>query len=397
MKTLKKVITDYHIALSNNLILSPEDKSRLIELDKRYGKLYKEFWFKWDRTDTKNIEFEFKKFIDARGRGEKYYPQLELVRDELDEGWLDAARGLRREFEGFRCFLSRYYIENIDYMYDQVDMTVHKGDPIKLATYNNTMYRRVSKDDLDYAWDLIADHPYEDKREEQPYRGKDVLPMMQEWMNKRGYGFEVKLNPYMIARQNVEPHNKTLHIKTDAQFSKLDVESLRIHEIDVHVARRYWGYKTGLNLFADGLLYRNTLDEGMAINQSLHHNKYGVKPNLEFDIAIKAIIGYYILQLDFCQIYDMLIDKVRTEQNKDIIEFIVFKNICRFKRTLQDCRLLGGDSHGETDYMLGYRLVHPMPQDLKEDIVRWNIGPGQLPDLPLIKLFFECNKFDPLI
>ena len=282
-------------------------------------------------------------------------------------------------------------------MYDQVDMTVHKGDPIRLATYNNTMYRRVSKDDLDYAWSLIADHPYEDKREEQPYRGKDVLPMMQEWMNKRGYGFEIKLNPYMIARQNVEPHNKTLHIKTDAQFSKLDVESLRIHEIDVHVARRYWGYKTGLNLFADGLLYRNTLDEGMAINQSLHHNKYGVKPNLEFDIAIKAIIGYYILQLDFCQIYDMLIDKVRTEQNKDIIEFIVFKNICRFKRTLQDCRLLGGDSHGETDYMLGYRLVHPMPQDLKEDIVRWNIGPGQLPDLPLIKLFFECNKFDPLI
>lgn len=74
MNTLKSVTTNYRIALSNNLILSPEDKSRLLELDKQYGKLYKEFWFKWDRTDTKNLESEFKKFLDARKRGEKYYP-----------------------------------------------------------------------------------------------------------------------------------------------------------------------------------------------------------------------------------------------------------------------------------------------------------------------------------
>ena len=132
-------------------------------------------------------------------------------------------------------------------------------------------------------------------------------------MNKRGYGFEVKLNPYMIARQNVEPHNTTLHIKTDGYFSQLDVESLRIHEIDVHVARRYYGLKLGLNLMVDGLLYRNELDEGLAINQSLHHNKYGVKPNLEFDIVIKTIIGKHIMEMDFCELYDFLIDKVRTE------------------------------------------------------------------------------------
>lgn len=386
-----------HIVNEIPLKLNEEQRNRLLELDAEYGKLYKEWWYKWDRTDCKNLQEEFDKFIKARNRGEKYYPQLQLVRDDLDESWLKEAKRLRRKFEGFYCFLSRYYIENIDAMYIQADMTIHKNDPVALFRYNQLMVDRVSEEAYEYAWNLIKKHPYVDKREDQPFRGPDVVYKMKSHMNKRGYGFEVKLNPYMIARQNVEPHNTTLHIKTDGYFSQLDVESLRIHEIDVHVARRYYGLKLGLNLMVDGLLYRNELDEGLAINQSLNHNKYGVKPNLEFDIAIKTIIGKHIMEMDFCELYDFLIDKVRTEQNKDIIESIVFKNICRFKRVLQDSKLPGGDSRGETDYLLGYLQIHKMTDKERDDVLKWNIGPGQLQELPKIKEFFRLNKFKSLI
>ena len=93
----------------------------------------------------------------------------------------------------------------------------------------------------------------------------------------------------------------------------------------------------------------------------------------------------------------MLIDKVRTENNKDIIDFIVFKNICRFKRVLCDCSKYGGDSHGETDYLVGYQLVKKMTNKEKDDILRWNIGPDQIKDLSKIKEFFRLNKFEPLI
>lgn len=387
----------YDYIKTDNLKLSRDDKNTLLSLDKLYGHLYKEFWYKWDRTDCKNLESEFKKFISARQKGQKYYPQLKLVRDELNVNWLDDALRLKSKFQNFNCFLSKYYIENIDYMYHQVNMTTHKDDPYILAKYNQVMTHTISDKDYDFAWKLIKKYPYEDKREEQPYNGKDVLPMMQSHMDKRGYGFNIELNPHMVARQNVEPHNKVLHIKTDGQFSELDVESLRIHEIDVHVARRYYGYKTGLNLFADGLLYRNTLDEGLAINQSLHHNKFGVKPNLQFDIAIKTIIGRHILEKDFCELFDMLIDKVRTDKNKDIIDFIVFKNICRFKRVLCDCTKYGGDSHGETDYLVGYQLVKNMTDEERDDILKYNIGPDQIKDLPDIKKFLEINKFPSLI
>lgn len=389
--------TLYNSIYDNELKLSDLDRSTLLTLDHRYKEVYEEFWYKWDRTDCKNLKEEFDKFMSARKDHKKYYPQLQLVRDELDERWLEKAYALKKSFTSFKCFLSKYYRETLQYMIDQVDMTVHKGDPYKLFVYNNTMVKPVSNEDYEYAWELIKNHPYKDVREDQPYKGADIIDKMKSHMEKRGYGFNVELNPYMIARQNVEPHNKTLHIKTDADFSQLDVESLRIHEIDVHVARRYYGFKLGLYLMADGLLYRNTLDEGLAINQSLHYNKYGVKPNLQFDIAIKTIIGKYIMEKDFCELFDMLLPKIKNDDNKDIIEFVLFKNLCRFKRVLQDCKLMGGDSHGETDYLVGYRMVHSITDEERDDILKYNIGPDQIQDLPKIKRFFELNHFDSLI
>ena len=393
MITLSQYITNHN----DKLKLSKEDKSRLLHLDNEYGKLCEEFWTEWDRTDCKNLDEEFEKFIDARKNGKKYFPQLELVKDNLTEDWLVRANALKTKFLSFNCFLSKYYIENLDHLYKQVNMTVHKDDKQILSEYNRVMCVPVSDKDYKFAWKLLKEHPYEDKRESQPYRGKDVVSMMQSHMDKRGYGFNVKLNPYMIARQNVEPHNKTLHIKTDGYFSDIDVESLRIHEIDVHVAKRYYGFKSGLNLFAYGLKYSNTLDEGSAINQSLHYNKFGVKPNLQFDIAIKTIIGRHIIEKDFCELYDMLIDKITTEQNKDIIESILFKNLCRFKRVLNDCSKMGGDGHGETDYLCGYQMVKRMSEKRRDDIIKYNIGPSHIKDLPKIKKFLSANKFDSLI
>ena len=34
------------------LKLNEEQRNRLLELDAEYGKLYKEWWYKWDRTES---------------------------------------------------------------------------------------------------------------------------------------------------------------------------------------------------------------------------------------------------------------------------------------------------------------------------------------------------------
>lgn len=390
-----KSLYDYVSKTSAGYTLSIEEKNQLLKLDKEYGDFFREFWFKWDRTDCKNLMEEWEKFKTSREKKEKYYPKIELVTDELTPDFLTWGNELITKFKSFPCYLSKFYIENIQYMLNQAIATIYKT-PDAIRILNQQMCPKVSEENYKLAWDMIKKHPYKDVREDQPYRGKDIQKWMQEHIDKCGFHYKVELNPYMIARQNVVPHEPVLHIRTKGRFSDIDVASLKIHEVEVHVARRHWGFQTGLNLFVDGLVERNTLDEGMAINQSLHHNPKGIKPNLEFDIAVKTIIGYHIMEMDFIELYDWLSKKLKTKDNKDIIELIVFKNLMRFKRVIQDCSLLGGDAISETDYFCGYQMVKDMPDDLKEDIIRWNIGPNQISELPNIKKFFTNNKFTPL-
>lgn len=390
-----KSLYDYISKTSAGYTLSIEEKNQLLKLDKEYGDFFREFWFKWDRTDCKNLMEEWEKFKKSRENKEKYYPKIELVTDELTPDFLTWGNKLITKFKSFPCYLSKFYIENIQYMLNQAIATIYKT-PNAIRILNQQMCPKVSEENYKLAWDMIKKHPYKDVREDQPYRGKDIQKWMQEHIDECGFHYKVELNPYMIARQNVVPHEPVLHIRTKGRFSDIDVASLKIHEVEVHVARRHWGFQTGLNLFVDGLVERNTLDEGMAINQSLHHNPKGIKPNLEFDIAIKTIIGYHIMEMDFIELYDWLSKKLKTKDNKDIIELIVFKNLMRFKRVIQDCSLLGGDAISETDYFCGYQMVKDMPEDLKQDIIRWNIGPNQISELSNIKKFFTNNKFAPL-
>ena len=42
-------------------------------------------------------------------------------------------------------------------------------------------------------------------------------------------------------------------------------------------------------------------------------------------------------------------------------------------------------------------FVKNMTDKERDDILKWNIGPDQIKDLPEIKKFFKANKFKPLI
>ena len=393
MKSLKQYI--------KNLIYLPEyklsksDRKKLLELDKEYGKYFRTFWHKWTRTECTNLEKEWKKFKKAMDSGKTYYPQIKLVKDELDESFLEWSRSLKYKFENFPCYLSKFYIDNIEYKYNQVFGTVYKTKE-GIDSINKTLCPPVSEENYKAAWEMIRQHPYRDVREEQNYNAEDVISKMQEHIDKRGFKYKAEINPNMIARQCVVPHIPVLYINSNAIFSDIDVASLKIHEVDVHVARRHYGFQTGLNLFVDGLVERNTLDEGMAIFQSLHNNPKGVKPNLEFDIAIKTIMGYHIMEKDFIELYKWLSTELKTDDNKDIIEYVIFKNLMRFKRIVQDCSLLGGDSISETDYFCGYMMVKDKTKEEKQELIEWNIGPKYICELPNIKKFFEINKFKPL-
>lgn len=387
MKSLRNYLLE---SINNPLLLSETDKEKLLSLDKEYGELVLMYRNDFNTKDIENLEEECDKFLKLRSRGLKYFPMINLVGDNKfhTDGILPRLKQLLVEFRNFNCFLSKYYIELIQYMI----YTVEFSFDIKTKHPWYTEYRKQtpSLENLNLAYKMLKENPYEEvDKSDRNITGKGAAKIIQQHIDKLGYKWKVKLNDKMIPRMNVDI-DCTMNVNPNAMFSEIDIEGLKKHEVEGHVGRRYYGLKTGLNLFLMGLLWRNTLDEGLAIYNSLHKCEK-IKPNVKFNISLKAIIAYYLDKKDFCELFDMC-----KELAPNLPDKTLFATIIRFKRELQDCSIKGGNGD-DMSYFCGYQIVKNMTDDERDDILKYNIGPGQIPDLPKIKEFLKVNKFKPLI
>lgn len=373
-----------------SLELSPKNKKKLLELDEEYGKLVMMYRKDFNTKDVKNLDKEFDKFMKAREEGKKYFPQLKLVGENgfRTDGILERLKKLRKEFINFKCFLSKYYIELIDAMIHTVNFSF---DPKKYNVWY-TSYRAQTPTYREYyeARKMLKAYPYEEVDEEQDrtITCKEAAEKIQAYIDEKKYGWKVKLNKNMLPRMNVDI-DKTMNVNPKAMFSEIDIEGLKAHEVDGHIARRYYGYQTGLWLFVMGLKWRNTLDEGIAIYNSLN-NGSATKPNVQFNIALKTIIAYWLCEKDFCELFDYC-----KKLDENIPDKALFTTLCRFKRELQDCSILGGNGDDKS-YFCGYRIVKNMTDKQREDILKYNVGPDQIKDIPKIKEFIRVNKLKPI-
>ena len=371
--------------------LSDDDMKKLLSLDKEYGELVDMYRHDRNTKDVTNLDEECEKFLRARERGIKYFPYIKLDGENKfhTDGILLRLKNLLVEFERFpQCYLSKYYIELIRDMITAVEMSF--DIPVRHPRYTAYRAQTPSLENYQGALEMLKENPYEPVDEsDRTITGKEAAKIIQDHINKLGYKWKVLLNKNIIPRMNVD-NNKTMNVNPNAKFSEVDIEGLKRHEVEGHVARRYYGLRTGLNLFCLGLRWRNTLDEGLAIWNSLHKCD-PVKPNVKFNIALKTIIAYHLCKKDFCELFDMCKALAPNMPDKSL-----FATIVRFKREFQDTSILGGNGDDQS-YFCGYQIVKKMTDEGRDDILKWNIGPDQIKDLPKIKRFFEVNKFDPLI
>lgn len=386
-------LSDYILEALNPMKLSDADKKHLLKLDKEFGDLMELYRSDRNWKDPLNIDEEKIKFFENRKKSIRYYPVMKFERCKFtSDGILERMQNLLMEFERFDCFLSKYYIENLKNYIFRVKYTIQKITTNPKLTYlgNNGFDMQVSDDMYKLAMKAIKEHPYESIEN----IGRDIdaetaAKEIQAHINKRGYKWKIEMNDNMMPRMNVNT-NKTMRIKTSAKFNEEDIEGLKAHEVDAHIGRRYYGYRTGLNLFIHGLNGRNILDEGLAVWNSLNLVDKP-KKNIIFNTALKTIVIYNINIMDFCELFDY-IKTLAPEFPDDKI----FGVLVRAKREIHDMSLLGAWSD-DASYFCGYQMVKDMTDKERDDILKYNIGPNQLHELNDIKKFLDINKFPPLI
>lgn len=382
----------YYVENSNYDLfrLSYEEKQYLLELDREYNDICDMFRHDFETHDVQNLDEECEKFLAARAEGKKYFPQIRIPDPKFStDGILPRAETLLRRFREFNCYLSKYYIELLEPMVKKIRWVI---DPDKYAAWYIETCRSSltpSHETYEAALKMLRENPYiETDDNDKTISAKEAVKEIQTHIDSLGYKWKVQLKSNMIPRMQVDA-NGHLNVKNTAKFSKTDIEGLKKHEVEGHVGRRYYGLCTGLYLFLYGLLLRNVLDEGLAIWNSL--NKCEIpKPNIKFNIALKCIIAYWLPKKDFYEIFDLCKELVPNIPDKKL-----FSAIVRPKAELMDCSKLGGN--GDQSYFEGYQIVKNMSKGQRSAILKYNIGPSHVSDIPNIRKFLEINKFKSLI
>jgi hypothetical protein len=169
----------------------------------------------------------------------------------------------------------------------------------------------------------------------------------------------------MVPRMSVRPY-KEFRINAKNKFSKVDLESLKVHEIKVHVARKYNALKSGLYLFIHGLKGNNVYDEGLAIWNSLNLVDKP-KPNILFFICMKIIILYKLHTEGLYSAYKQIKDLTNIDDRKIALAILRASRIYIYTP-------LGNYSTDE-DYLDGYLRVQKFTKEEKERLLELPIGP----------------------
>lgn len=373
-------------SLDNNLILSTKNKEKLLALDKWYYDVNIKFR-EYRPYILLNLDDEYEKFIKAYKSGTKYFPILKHKPCPWGRELVDDMQRLYGEFAKFNCFLSKYYL---DCLYHLIGKAKFYCGIDNHARYVENESQTPSLELYEDALNIIRTTDYEIvSKSDRNITDKEAKKMIEDHIKKLNYKWDVVLDPGMLPRMAVHPQQK-MFIRPGATFSKDDIEGLKVHEIEGHIGRRYYGLKTGLYLFNFGLLWNIDLDEGLAIWNSLNKVE-NPKPNIMINIALKTVQAYHLRDMDFCELFEFCHNLVPEKDYKSI-----FQSICRFKRELCDCSIRGGNGD-DASYLRGFRIIDKMSDKERDDVLKYNIGPGQIPDLPNIKKFLKLNKFKSLI
>lgn len=382
----------------DSLKLSISDKDRLLELDSEFNELaniYEKEHIHY--ANVTNIDDAIDSLLNAVKDNDKSFElHLKYEKSKIeDDNWcndfIEKINNLKIKFIDLNCYLTKFYIYRINKIIEQIIFLNNFTDTNKIKV---KVKNRPSTKMYNNAVKLIKDNPYinikelieKDEDYDRVYTPEESQKILQKEIDKLGYGWKVVIDDNMVPRMSVRPYQE-FRINANNKFSKVDLESLKVHEVAVHVARKYNALQSGLYLFIHGLKGNNVYDEGLAIYNSL--NKVDKpKPNILFYICMKIILLYKMHTKGLIDAFHTIKKMTGLDDRKIALAIVRAARIYIYTP-------LGNYSTDE-DYLDGYLRVKDMSEEDREKLLELPIGPDQLFELDTIKKFIKVNKFEPI-
>jgi hypothetical protein len=374
------------VKIYSDLKMDHKDLQKLRGMDKEYGEIYSIRNLDWHRKILNEKE-EAEKFFKHLEEGKRYNPIFEHNPEMFTKnGMIKKAKDLRDRFKLFDCYLSLFYVERLDFLIQYGEAMLMNKDSQEYANSIVKIFPPPAKNLISEAEKIVDENPYEKvEKSERSIDAKEMKTKIEGALKDLGYErWKVKIVDTITPRMNVKDEY-IVNINKNSKFSEDDFKGLVEHEIKGHVGRRWYGDKTGLILFRNGIMGKNQFDEGLAIYNSLFKVETP-KPNILFNISFMTIMTGQLQNLDFFDLFQFG-KKYMADSDKKL-----FAKLARMKRMCHDTSVLIGDFY-EKDYLDGYLRVSKMNDKEREEIKKFNIGPNNYHQLDHIKAFLTINGF----
>lgn len=389
-------VNDY---IDEKLKLSDKNKEKLIEYDKRYGKImdkyHKEKSHYQNITNMSELISRYKKHLREDDDYDLTFDKIEYEKsawanEKEYKEFMKDVDSLIDDFREFQvCYLTKFYLDkleivkkNIEYIHDYVNGK--RKLPKNFYRPSDYLYKRALKYIKENPVNDIKDLEKEDSDYKRSITPKEAKKEMEKEIEKGGYDWKVELDDNLVPRMSVKTYKKFL-INAHSDFSKVDIDSLKRHEVNTHVARKDSGIKTGLQLFLYGLHGAGKYDEGMAIYNSLDKSPKP-KPNIMFYISKKIIILKHLFTMPTDELVKKIMKMTESKLDDALIGIIRAMRIVFWNANYATSL--------DSSYLTGYEEIRKMDDDAREELIRYNIGPEQLYELPTIKKFLKENGFE---
>jgi len=337
-------------------------------LEEQYWELYRPIFLE-QYINPLNIADEKEKFSKAWKNNSIYNPQF--IYKSLDFSFSEISTKFKRLNEAFiknDHVLSRYYVEHIEETLEALQHLSNRKTKT-FSTWLTAQYGRPSKKLLKQAQELLSTLDQVVK-EEQSIDATEVLEIFTQALQERGFkGWKISIEE-MPARMSINQMLKRVKIKASAKFSLVEIERLKVHEIDTHILRAENAKKQPYLLFQYGFPRYLKTEEGLAIFSEKQSGLLSEYDKQKY--ALRVLASEYASNHGFYDLFVYL--------NKYIDENDAFDMAVRVKRGLIDTSVKGGYTKDQV-YLGGYFTVKSM---LPEDRIKLYYGKLGVDDLYVV-------------
>jgi hypothetical protein len=184
----------------------------------------------------------------------------------------------------------------------------------------------------------------------------------------------------LASKVNIEPNKQIIEINKNEEFTTLDIDRLKAHEIGVHYMRYYNARKFGVKLFEVGTEGYLETEEGLAA-----YNEYdkGVLSNAQlFVYAGRVLATHYCTKKNFYEVFKKL-------KSFGFSDKVAFSITFRAKRNLCDTSLKGGFTKDYV-YFKGFEKIKKFAKT--NDVNKLFIGKISVKNLKVLEKFIEKNE-----